>query len=210
MPGQPRAARQRGLEAEHRERLGVDARPFHRRHQTQDVGLRVATPDLADIPAELLADRGQCAAQPLEGGHRRQDLRHAVLRGQPALGRLALRHVEREAARVPPARAVEVDAPGEEHVLERAIGAAQPRLVVAQRLGAAQAFDEIGARAGVDVELADVMPDVLLESIAEHGQLGVIGVEDDTVSPDEVDRHRGGVEEVPELLGRFAGHAVRE
>ena len=176
--------------------------PMSNSDQAKPVRIAGATPDLADVPVELLAHRRQRAAQPAHrvglGG---EDLPDAVLHGQPPLGGGGLGHVPREALGMQDAVALAPHVRGDARVLDGAVGAAQARLEVAQRLAATQPFDKDGADPAVGVELGDVVADVVLGPVAQHGELGAVGVEDVTGRANEVDRHGRVVEELLEGLG---------
>jgi hypothetical protein len=88
-------------------------------------------------------------------------------------------------------------------VADRAVAAAQPRRVVAQRLAAGQPVEHLLDDRPIGVEVGHRMPDVLVGRVAEHCQLGLVGAQDAAIGVDPVQADAGVLEEVAQLL--FAG-----
>src|SRR5207248_6323478 len=66
----------------------------------------------------------------------------------------------------------------DEHVPDRAVLAAQPRLIVPDRLAASQPFENVLDRRLVDVKLSYGPPDVLVGFIPEQFPLGAVRLQD--------------------------------
>ena len=88
----------------------------------------------------------------------------------------------------------------DQHVLDRAILAAQPRGIVARGIAAREAGHDRIDHILVDVELGNVMADVLALLVAEHLELGPGDPLDDAVRPDPVQADRGVLEDVAQVL----------
>ena len=83
---------------------------------------------------------------------------------------------------------------------DRAVLAAQPRLIVPDRLAASQPFENVLDRRVVDVKLSYVPPDVLVGFIPEQLQLGAVRLQDRPVRTHPVQAHRAVLEEVEEIV----------
>ena len=125
------------------------------------------------------------------------------------VGPLELRDVPGKAARVDETAVVPKHARGDRHVPNRAVLAAQLRLVVVQDLAIRQACQNVGRGLRVDVELGDVAPDVFVLAIAQHLELATVGPQDRAIRARPVQRYGGVLEEVGKLLLGSATRILR-
>ena len=119
---------------------------------------------------------------------------------QARFGAFARRDVEGEAARMDEPAVLEQHAGIDQHVAQRAVLAAHARGVFVQPLSAGEPREDVVDHRPVGMELGDVAADVLLDSVAEHLQLGAVGPQDDAVGSDPMQADRRGLEEVRQLL----------
>jgi hypothetical protein len=88
----------------------------------------------------------------------------------------------------------------DENMLDRAIVAAQPCLIVTERFVVCQVDQESGSEVLVDIELGDVTTDILLACISEKGQLSPVCPQDHAIWADVMHSDGCVLEEVRQLL----------
>jgi hypothetical protein len=96
----------------------------------------------------------------------------------------------------------------DQDVANRVILAPEPRGAVADVLAGGQSAQDVGDHVGVDVELGDVVADVLLGGVPQEVELSLVGAENGTVRPEEVQGQRSVLEEVLEIAERSRRHTV--
>src|SRR5579862_657974 len=119
---------------------------------------------------------------------------------QSLLGLQLTRDVTREAARANEGAVVEAHVRRDLHVANRTILAAHSRGRVAQRLAGTQSFQNGRRAVGIQVGLADLMPDVFITRIAEHLELGAISPEDHAIGVNAMDPVRRILEKIRKLV----------
>ena len=115
------------------------------------------------------------------------------------VGPLELRDVSRDAAGVHELPVLQPSVRTEQHVADRSIAVPQPRLDIADGLSRAQTPQDIVNDLRVDVELAHVLTDILVASIAHEIQLGGVGPHDGAVRPEPAQTDRRMLKKVLEI-----------
>jgi hypothetical protein len=134
------------------------------------------------------------------GARFRQSGGDRVQAHERVVGPLARRDVAGEAARVhdPPAAPEHVGV--DQHVLDAAVPAHDARLVVAQRLAAAQARQEVPHLGRLGAELGHAAADVLVTRVADEVELGAVGPQDGPLRVEPLHPLGRVVDEVLQLL----------
>jgi hypothetical protein len=128
-----------------------------------------------------------------------------LLLAQQILRELFLGDIQRETARVDEVSVLEVDAGGDQNMLDRSVPSAQPSRTFVDRFAAAQCRENVRDGFGVDVKLGDVAPDIFVGGIAEQRQLRLVGLQDRSVRSDQMQGHRAILEEVENVGIRVEG-----
>jgi hypothetical protein len=172
---------------------------------------------LVDMPAEELADGSSPGDFPLEHipipdeiprGFRGEV--ESFLRAPELLLGPSLRgDVAGEATGVDEAAVFAVDAGVDEHIPDGPVLALETRRVVVQNLVGVEPAEQIGNGRLIRMELADVVPDVLLAPVAHELELGLVGAQDRPVGADPVHRHGPVVERILQLALQSLGRGQR-